>query len=270
MKKGLVVMTILALVAVLAAGCTELAPVTPTPPTSTGMGRIEVRVTDAPGDVQEILVTVSEVKVHKASTDEEDGVWRTLGIDEDTFSLLELEGLELTLATEEVAAGKYTQLRMTIFEVWVTLEGENPVEATIPSGELKFVRPFDLEAGGTIALVVDFDAAESVVVTGNGKVIFKPVVKLLIEHGEPVGTIAGTVTDSETEDQIEGATVEVEGTSLSATTDGNGEYEIDDVPVGTYTVTASAEGYDSDSQENVEVSAGDTSTVNFALVEPNP
>ncbi len=188
MKKGLVVTTILALVAVLAAGCTELAPVTPAPTQPSGpalsTGTIEVRVTDAPGDVEEILVTVSEVKVHKASTDEEDGVWITLGIDEDTFSLLEREGLELTLATEEVAAGKYTQLRMTVFEVWVTLEGEDPVEATIPSSELKFVRPFDLEAGGTIALVVDFDAAKSVVVTGADKIIFKPVVKLAIQQGD--------------------------------------------------------------------------------------
>ncbi len=206
MKKGLVVTTILALVAVLAAGCTELAPVTPAPTQPSGpalsTGTIEVRVTDAPGDVEKILVTVSEVKVHKASTDEEDGVWITLGIDEDPFSLLELEGLELTLATEEVAAGKYTQLRMTIFEVWVTLEGEDPVEATVPSGELKFVRPFDLEAGGTIALVVDFDADKSVVVTGAGKVIFKPVVKLSIQQGgKPQElTVEGTISALDTEE----------------------------------------------------------------------
>ena len=208
MKKGLVVTTILALVAVLAAGCTELAPVTPAPTQPSGpalsTGTIEVRVTDAPGDVEKILVTVSEVKVHKASTDEEDGVWITLGIVENTsFNLLELEELELTLAVgEEVDAGKYTQLRMTIFEVWVTLDGEDPVEATVPSSELKFVRPFELEAGGTIALVVDFDAAESVVVTGNGKVIFKPVVTLAIQQGgKPQElTVEGTISALDTEE----------------------------------------------------------------------
>jgi len=209
MKKCIVVMTILALVAVLAAGCTGATSPMPTPsetpmPTlPTGMGTLEVRVTDAPGDVEAISVTVSEVRVHKAGDDEEDGVWRTLDIDEDTsFDLLELEGLELTLATEVVAAGKYTQLRMTIFEVWVTLDGEDPVEATIPSGELKFVRPFELEAGGTIALVVDFDAAESVVVTGNGKVIFKPVVKLAIEQGDKphqLTEVEGTISAVDTE-----------------------------------------------------------------------
>jgi hypothetical protein len=166
------------------------------------MGTLEVRVTDAPGDVEEILVTVSEVKVHKASTDEEDGVWITLGITEETFSLLDLEGLELTLATEVVEAGKYTQLRMTVFEVWVTLVGESPVEATIPSGELKFVRPFDVVGGEIIALVVDFDAAKSVVVTGADKIIFKPVVKLAIQQGDKPQelTVEGIISALDTQE----------------------------------------------------------------------
>ncbi len=173
---GVVALTLLASLG-LSGACTEAV--------QAKTGTIEVRVTDAPGDVEAIWVTVSEVKVHKAGVDEEDGVWITLELDEDTFNLLELEELELTLATEEIEAGKYTQLRMTVFEVWVTLEEEDPVEATIPSGELKFVRPFELEAGETIALVVDFDAAESVVVTGNGQIIFKPVITLAIEEVEP-------------------------------------------------------------------------------------
>ena len=74
------------------------------------------------------------------------------------------------------------------------------------------------------------------------------------------------VTDSDTADPIGGATVEVDmdGTILSGTTDRDGDYEIDDVPAGTYTVTASAEGYQ-DTSEEVTVSADATSTVNFEL-----
>ncbi len=84
---------------------------------------------------------------------------------------------------------------------------------------------------------------------------------------ELLGTVAGTVTDA-SDEPIEGASVVVEGTELSATTDGNGGYEIDDVPVGTYTVTASVEGYQSASQENIEASDDTTSTVDFTL-EPS-
>ena len=185
MKKIITAVTALSLLAGLGlagASCTEAEAKT---------GTIEVRVTDAPPgyEVTSIMVTVSEVAVHKAG-DNGGGEWITLDIVEGTFNLLELEGLELTLATEVVEAGKYTQLRMTVFTVEVTYleEGETEattVEATVPSGELKFVRPFDLEAGETIALLLDFDADKSVVITGNDKVIFNPVVTLATPQSQP-------------------------------------------------------------------------------------
>jgi subtilisin family serine protease len=80
------------------------------------------------------------------------------------------------------------------------------------------------------------------------------------------GTIEGNVTGADTELAIGGASVVVEGTDLSATTDSNGYYEITDVAEGTYTVTASADGYESVSQYDVVVSADTiTSDVNFTL-----
>jgi hypothetical protein len=48
----------------------------------------------------------------------------------------------------------------------------------LPSGKLKFVRPFSIVEGQTTALLFDFDAEKSVNVTGSGKIIVKPVVKL--------------------------------------------------------------------------------------------
>jgi len=255
-----------------------------------GMGIIEIRVTDAPPKytVTQIIVEISEdeeeggVQVHRADG-EGGGVWETIDIlgGQNPFILYpDLLGLEQVLAVGDMEAGKYTQIRMTVEMVEVTYlengDGEaKTVEATIPSGELKFVRPFDVVEGGTTTLIIDFDADKSVVFTGADKVIFKPVVKLSIEHGEGeeeeeeelLGTIAGTVTDSSNAEPIEGATVVVEGTELLATTDGNGDYEIDEVPVETYTVTASAEGYDDDSQ-SVTVIAGETSTADFTL-EPS-
>jgi hypothetical protein len=76
------------------------------------------------------------------------------------------------------------------------------------------------------------------------------------------GTISGTVTDAGTTDPIAGATV-TDGTR-SATTDTNGNYTIYYVPEGTYTVTASADGYNSVSQSVVVVSEN-TTNLDFAL-----
>jgi hypothetical protein len=45
---------------------------------------------------------------------------------------------------------------------------------------------------------------------------------------------------------IEGATVSVDDTDLEATTDADGNYTITGAPAGTWDVTASADGFDSE------------------------
>ena len=80
------------------------------------------------------------------------------------------------------------------------------------------------------------------------------------------GAIEGKVTDADNNIAIVGATVVVEGTTLSATTKDSGDYTIDNVPVGDYTVTALADGYKSVSQYNVMVNTDTITTdVNFTL-----
>ena len=83
------------------------------------------------------------------------------------------------------------------------------------------------------------------------------------------GQISGTVSDANGGDPLEGATVAVDGPDLSDTTEGDGAYTITDVPEGSHDVTASADGYQ-DATETVVVTAGETTTADFALepVEP--
>jgi len=88
--------------------------------------------------------------------------------------------------------------------------------------------------------------------------------QLLAQAGGPAtGTIQGTVKDTNNQ-PIQGATVSVEGTSLQATTNSQGYYQITDVPAGNKTVTASKSGYNSQSK-TVNVLAGQTVTVDFQL-----
>ena len=77
------------------------------------------------------------------------------------------------------------------------------------------------------------------------------------------GTIQGTVKDTNNQ-PIQGVTVSVEGTSLQATTDSQGYYQILNVPAGSRTVTASKTGYNTQSK-TVNVVAGQTITVDFQL-----
>ncbi len=75
-------------------------------------------------------------------------------------------------------------------------------------------------------------------------------------------TMSGTVTDAATGDALPGANVVIAGTSMGAAAASDGSFTINNVPAGSYTITASVIGY-ADESESVNVS-GDV-TVNFSL-----
>jgi outer membrane receptor protein involved in Fe transport len=79
------------------------------------------------------------------------------------------------------------------------------------------------------------------------------------------GKISGRVTDLETGDPLIGANVLVEGTSLGAATNVDGEYIILNVPPSTYTLEAKYIGYKTVTQSNVKISSNVTTTIDFEL-----
>ena len=82
----------------------------------------------------------------------------------------------------------------------------------------------------------------------------------------PSGTLAGTVTDASTHNPIAGAAVDTQFGSTS--TDSTGHYSIT-LPVGSYTINYSRFGYATDTENNVAITDGNTTTVNVAL-QPSP
>ena len=82
----------------------------------------------------------------------------------------------------------------------------------------------------------------------------------------PAGTLAGTVTDASTGKPLAGVTVNTGfGTTM---TDSSGNYSIG-LPVGTYNPTYKLFGYADDTESNVSITNGATTTVNVAL-QPQP
>ena len=79
------------------------------------------------------------------------------------------------------------------------------------------------------------------------------------------GTITGQVTDSNG-DVLPGANVVIQDLTLGSSTNNNGEYTIDSVPVGTHTVEASFIGFLPVTQE-ATVAAGQTVTLDFQLLD---
>lgn len=80
-----------------------------------------------------------------------------------------------------------------------------------------------------------------------------------------VGKVSGKITDRETGEALPGANVQIDGTTLGAATDVNGEFVILNVPVGRYTIKASFIGYQTVSISNVSVHQDLTTELNFEL-----
>jgi len=185
----LIGIVIISLLVVVVGACAQ--PTQPQAPE--GDGTITVFVTDAPPDseVTSVMVTLAEVQVHKVSATQEqeqldDAEWITIDMSGNTtFDLLQIQGIEQFLGTGDVEAGKYTQVRLVIDEIQVRLNSGNLTNATLPSGELKLVHPFDIIAGEGVALVIDFDADKMVTVTGAGKINVKPVIRLITRKEKP-------------------------------------------------------------------------------------
>jgi len=82
------------------------------------------------------------------------------------------------------------------------------------------------------------------------------------------GDISGTVTDDDTGDLIEGATI-VLSNGATTTTDENGEYSFENVLPGNYTILFNAVNYVDLETNQFAVVNGQTTEVNAALVEAN-
>ena len=96
-----------------------------------------------------------------------------------------------------------------------------------------------------------------------------PVININFNPGGPAqGSINGTVTDSGGA-PVNGASVATNPQSSVGSTGANGQYTIPNVGPGSYTVTASAPKFISQSTAGVGVSAGAPTTANFTLA-PSP
>lgn len=132
----------------------------------------------------------------------------------------------------------------------------------------------DVPEGSGYTLQVTADGFETVILDMDDVVEDETLtVDLEMDPAGPTGTIAGVLLDADGGAPIVGATVEVfdGATSLGiTTTDGSGAYSLD-VPVGEgYSVQVTADGYESTSDDDVDVTEDTTTTVDFDLTESGP
>jgi len=206
--------------------------------------RLQVSLVDAPAEYDAVKVDVQAVKVRFGPADSSEGEngWQDVSdFDAEIIDLLELvNGEEEVLVDREIPSGKLGEIRLVLGnENSLVIDGqETPL--TVPSGSesgLKVKLNEDILEGVTYKLILDFDAAKSVVKSGeSGKYNLKPVIHASLEA--QTGAIKGSVDPA-----IEGIVVyAIVGTdSVSTYTDVAGEFLLRALEENTYDIAALSE-----------------------------
>lgn len=201
-------------------------------------GHLQLRMMDAPSpfnfDAIYVDVIGVEVNIEPECCDPE---WLTLNSGAGVYNLLTLvNGTDVILVNEDIPAGRINQVRLILGSGnTIVVDGvSHPL--TIPSGSesgLKINVHQTLEGEGDVTLMLDFDAAHSIHITGNGEYKLKPVIRGFVLQDR--GAIHGVVTPAST------------GIAVIATSGNNtfttyadaatGHFLIRGVMPGTYTVS---------------------------------
>ena len=250
-----------------------------------GTGTMEVTMTDAPANYDSVQVTINEVRVRKENdnnndsdsegdeTDgesEEDG-WTTISDEQITVDLLELtNGNQIALGSEEIEAGNYEQIRLILGdENTVTVDGET-YNLQTPSAQqsgLKLNIDAEVEDGATYELLIDFDAARSIVEQGNGGYLLKPVIRAV--NLAETGSIIGTVQPSDFKTNVLAI---VNGDTVTSTiTADSGDFEIIGLGEDTYEVyfDPDSDQYADSTQTGIEVNSGEETDLGTIQLEEN-
>lgn len=130
---------------------------------------------------EHINLTVVSVEIRKA--DDSLG-WITIAEPNATYDFLQLvDGVTAELASVAIEPGRYTMLRIIVAEVNEIVFDGTSEALTVPSGSETGVKlRFDIVIEGTETLTatIEFDAATSVVSTGQ-EYLLRPAFRLLID-----------------------------------------------------------------------------------------
>lgn len=166
---------------------------TGTSTTTSTAGVLNVALTDSPAcGFDAVNVTVTKVMVNKSDTaSDTDPNWITLPIiPARKINLLTLtNGVLDNMVTSSLDAGHYGQVRLgldanssgtanTVVRNGAATELSLDTPSAVTAG-LKINGGFDITAGATTSLVIDFDACKSVVGKGDGSYALKPVLTLV-------------------------------------------------------------------------------------------
>lgn len=232
------------------------------------MARIEVRLTDAPGDYEAVNIDVIGLEVHSDGSGENEG-WRSIPVNGGIYNVLDLTGgIDTLIASAQIPAGKISQIRVILGENNSLVIGGQEYALSTPSAQqsgLKLNVHTTLSEGITYRMTLDFDAARSIVAKGNGTYSLKPVIRVMTEATS--GAIKGIVTPVEATPAVY-AIVASGDTVASAYANQEGAFLLRGLDAGVYTVRFSPKtGYSIVEKTGVTVSTGQVTDMGTVSIQ---
>lgn len=247
---------------------------------------VRISLTDTPGNFQHVYVTIGSVSVVSS-----DNAVTVINSTPQTFDLLALQNVDAIIGTATLAPGQYSQIRLIVTAASVVDNTGTTYNLNVPSGAqtgIKLVDNFTITNDQITSIVLDFNADQSIVRTGNvhaaGGVqyLLKPVIHVVAEIVS--GQISGIVLDSTTSMPIAavnnplvtaypaGSPTDgsVPATATAVVSSVDGTYTLTRLPAGSYDLYFTADGYVTQSQLSVNVTANATTTVNTVHLTPSP
>ncbi|HEX8268713.1 MAG TPA: DUF4382 domain-containing protein [Flavobacterium sp.] len=202
-----------------------------------GSSRMTVRMTDAPGDFDEVNIEVTDVQIKSTSENGDQG-WVSIGnVSAGVYNLMDLTGgLTAMLADNDVPSGHLGQIRLVLGDDNNVVKNGVSYTLNTPSAQqsgLKLHVNQELEADISYDFLIDFDVAQSVVSAGtSGNYNLHPVLRVTTEANS--GSIRGQVIPGPYQ-VLASVTV---GTQVISTYANNlGQFVLHGVPAGSYSLT---------------------------------
>jgi hypothetical protein len=158
----------------------------PKEPSQTGI--LNVFLIDAPVELNHLNITITDLEVHRAGNENEDGKWIALvedGVPEiPEFDLLYYqEGRQLHLASEQIETGNYTKIRMHVSRAVANFTDDptNPVELKVPSGKIDVITKFEIDIEGRVDVTIDMEP-DWIAISKSGNL--RPVLKAYVDKAE--------------------------------------------------------------------------------------
>lgn len=243
MKKLFVIFSICALIN---SGCTK------DENNNEGKAMLSFRLTDAPADYDEVNIEITGLQVIINDSIIE------LDVVEGIYNLLDLvNGKDTLIAEQDIPSGKMSQVRLILGDNNSLVIDHTSFDLKTPSAQqsgLKLNVHEDFTEGIAYEYTIDFDAAKSIVETGNGKYILKPVLRVFTASVS--GALKGVVSPPKAKPWIYAISAQQDSVSTFADTI-SGNFMFNGLTAGTYNLSfVPQDSYNDTILQNIIVSNG--------------